>query len=117
MGATGTALGWLLHTLLGGGLLLLAARLLMAGVRSPARRQRLGEWAMASALLLPLLALAPAWLWVPLPARPALAPPEVAPAVPDPTPAAPADAPAFPEDVVIAEVPPNLLEPPAAEAL
>ena len=65
MGATGTALGWLLHTLLGGGLLLLAARLLMAGVRSPARRQRLGEWGMASALLLPLLALAPAWLWVP----------------------------------------------------
>ncbi len=112
MGATGTALGWLLHTLLGGGLLLLAARLLMAGVRSPARRQRLGEWAMASALLLPLLALAPAWLWVPLPARPAPAPaPEVTPAAPAPEAPAPAAAPTLPADVVIAEVPPGLFEP------
>jgi beta-lactamase regulating signal transducer with metallopeptidase domain len=114
MSATGTALGWLLHTLVGGGLLLLVARLLMAAVRSPARRQRLGEWAMVSALLLPLLALGPAWLLVPLPARPAA---EAAPAEPTPQPAAPpAEAAPLPEDVIIAEVPPGVFELPPAEA-
>jgi beta-lactamase regulating signal transducer with metallopeptidase domain len=119
MGATGTALGWLVHTLLGGGLLLLAARLLMAGVRSPARRQRLGEWAMVAALLLPLLALAPAWLLVPLPTRPTPASAqEEAPTIPAPEQAAPeAEAPPLPEDVIIAEVPAGVLDLPPAEAL
>jgi beta-lactamase regulating signal transducer with metallopeptidase domain len=119
MGATGTALGWLVHTLLGGGLLLLAARLLMAGVRSPARRQRLGEWAMVAALLLPLLALAPAWLLVPLPTRPTPASAqEEAPTIPAPEQAAPeGEAPFLPEDVIIAEVPAGVLDLPPAEAL
>jgi beta-lactamase regulating signal transducer with metallopeptidase domain len=118
MSATGTALGWLLHTLLGGGLLLLAARLLMAGVRSPARRQRLGEWAMVSALLLPLLALGPAWLLVPLPAGPATAQaPDAAPIERAPEQAAPQEEAApIPEDIIIAEVPPGVFELPPPEA-
>src|SRR5689334_12616067 len=68
---------WLLRTLLGGGGLLLVAWLAMGRLPAPARRQRLGEWAMAAALLLALLSLAPAWLILRLPAPS------------DPTPAAP----------------------------
>jgi Zn-dependent protease with chaperone function len=64
MDATATSVGcWLAQTVLGGGLLLLLARGLMAWTAQPARRQRLGEWALAAALVLPLLSLAPA-LWV-----------------------------------------------------
>jgi hypothetical protein len=48
----GRALGWLVHTAVGGGLLLLAACAWMRWTRSPARRQRLGEWAVLAALLL-----------------------------------------------------------------
>jgi beta-lactamase regulating signal transducer with metallopeptidase domain len=60
-------LEWLLRTLLGGGLVLLAARLVMSRLVAPARRQRLGEWAMLAAVLLAFLSLAPAWLLLPLP--------------------------------------------------
>ena len=62
-----TVVEWLLRTLLGGGCLLLLAWLVMSRLAAPALRQRLGEWAMAAALLLALLSVAPAWLIVPLP--------------------------------------------------
>lgn len=62
-------LNWLLRTLGGGGGLLLLAWLALGRLSTPARRQRLGEWAMAAALLLAVLSLAPAWLIVMLPAR------------------------------------------------
>src|SRR5947209_6319614 len=68
VGPEGRALGWLLHTAVGGGLLLLAAGVLMARTRPVARRQRLGEWAVAAALLLAALSLGPAWLPVTWPA-------------------------------------------------
>jgi hypothetical protein len=80
------AAGWLLHLALGGGLLLLLARLAMACVGDPARRQRLGEVGVLSALLVGVLALGPAWLPVTLPAwlasAPAVPPEEVAAAAP-----------------------------------
>jgi beta-lactamase regulating signal transducer with metallopeptidase domain len=69
---------WLLHSAIGGGTLLLLANCVMLLVRQPARRQRLGEWAMAAALIVALLSLAPAWLVVSLP-RPSTEP--IAPAV------------------------------------
>jgi beta-lactamase regulating signal transducer with metallopeptidase domain len=62
-----TVLEWLVRTLLGGGCVLLVAGLAMGRLAAPARRQRLGEWAMAAALLLAPLSLAPAWLVVELP--------------------------------------------------
>ncbi len=62
-----SAVGWLLHCALGGGLLLLLAWGLVRRTRQPARQQRLGEWAMVAALLLAILALGPAWLVLPLP--------------------------------------------------
>ncbi len=58
---------WLLHSALGGGVLLLLTWLVMRLVRQPARRQRLGEFGMAAALVIAALSLAPAWLWVPVP--------------------------------------------------
>lgn len=64
-----TVVEWLLRTLVGGGCLLLVAWLVMGRLAAPALRQRLGEWAMAAALLLALLSVAPAWLIVPLPAE------------------------------------------------
>ncbi len=59
-----TASGWLLHTLAGGGLLLLLAWTWAAWTRQPARRLRVAEWAVASSLLLAVLSLGPAWLVV-----------------------------------------------------
>jgi hypothetical protein len=59
--------GWLPRVLVGGGLLLLLTRLLLGLSAQPARRQRLGEWGMAAALLLLLLSLVPAWILVPIP--------------------------------------------------
>jgi beta-lactamase regulating signal transducer with metallopeptidase domain len=59
---------WLAQTVVGGGLLLLMARVLMARTEQPARRQRLGEWAITVALLFPVLSLVPAWLIVTVPA-------------------------------------------------
>ncbi len=58
---------WLLHTLVGGGLLLLLAWALFARIGQPARRLRLGEWAITAALLLAVLSLMPAWLVFRLP--------------------------------------------------
>jgi beta-lactamase regulating signal transducer with metallopeptidase domain len=58
--------GWLLHSVLGGGFLLLIALPLMAACRQPARRQRLGEAALFAALVLCLLDLAPPWITLPL---------------------------------------------------
>ena len=49
---------WLLHGTLGGGLLLLLVWGLASRCRQPARKQRLGEWGMAAALVFALLSLA-----------------------------------------------------------
>jgi hypothetical protein len=57
---------WLLHTAIGGGLLLLAVSIAMRSLRQPVRRQRLGELGLAAALLLSVLSLAPSWLYIPL---------------------------------------------------
>jgi len=65
-GTASLILGWWLHTLLGGGVLLLLAWLLMKGIAQPARRQRLAEFALAGALLLAGLSLAPSWLVLPV---------------------------------------------------
>ena len=63
-----TATGWLLHTLAGGGLLLLLAWAWAAWTRQPVRRLRLAEWAVAASLLLAVLSLGPAWLVITTPA-------------------------------------------------
>src|SRR5438128_2318770 len=59
--------GWLLHSALGGGMLLLLALPLMRACRQPARRQRLGESALLAALVLCILNLGPSWITLPLP--------------------------------------------------
>jgi beta-lactamase regulating signal transducer with metallopeptidase domain len=61
---------WLLHTALGGGLIVLVAWIWLRFVRQPARQQRLGEMGMAAALLVAILSLAPAWVIFSVPARP-----------------------------------------------
>jgi beta-lactamase regulating signal transducer with metallopeptidase domain len=56
---------WLLHTAVGGGLLLLLTCLAMRWIKQPARRQRLGECGLTAALLVAVLSLiGPAWLVV-----------------------------------------------------
>ena len=81
MSGVGTmAEGWLLHTVVGGGLLLLLARLWAARTGPVARRQRLGEWAVAAALVLAGLSLAPAWL----PVAPPVGDPAVGAVMPGP---------------------------------
>src|SRR6266478_6720958 len=60
--------GWLVRSVVGGGLLLLLTWVLIKRTRQPARRQRLGEWGVVAALLLAVLSLGPAWLpvsWLP----------------------------------------------------
>jgi hypothetical protein len=74
-----TATSWFVHTLGGGGLLLLAAWAWTAWTRQPARRLRVAEWAMTASLALAVLSLGPAWLVLSLPAP---APAPVAPAPP-----------------------------------
>ena len=69
-----TATGWLLHTLAGGGLLLLLAWAWSAWTRQPVRRLRLAEWAVAASLLLAVLSLGPAWLVLPTPAAATISP-------------------------------------------
>ncbi len=76
-GAWMMAGGWLLPGVLGGGLTLLVARLLLRAGRDPVRRQRLGEWGVAAALVALGLSFGPRWLNVPLPRPDA---PEPAPA-------------------------------------
>src|SRR5262249_41361841 len=56
---------WLLHSALGGGLLLLLTWSFVCRTRQPARQQRLGEWGLAAAVLLTVLSLGPAWLVIP----------------------------------------------------
>src|SRR5947209_5164274 len=58
--------GWLLHSAAGGGLLLLLAWVLARRTRQPARRQRLGDYGVAAALLAAVLSLGPAWVVVSL---------------------------------------------------
>src|SRR5262245_47049003 len=53
---------WLLHSTLGGGLLLLLAWVAMCLTPQPARRQRLGEMGLLAGLIVTVLSLAPAWL-------------------------------------------------------
>ncbi|HKB35628.1 MAG TPA: M56 family metallopeptidase, partial [Gemmataceae bacterium] len=62
---------WLLHAALGGGLLLLLTWLAVRRVRQPARQQRLAEWGTVASLVLAVLCLAPSWLVIPLPMKPA----------------------------------------------
>jgi hypothetical protein len=52
---------WFLRTALSGGLVLLAGFVWMALTRQPARRQRIGELALLSSLLVALPAAFPAW--------------------------------------------------------
>ena len=57
--------GWLLHSAVGGSLVLLLTFLLMHWTRQPARRQRLGEFGLMAAMLVGLLSLVgPSWLVV-----------------------------------------------------
>jgi beta-lactamase regulating signal transducer with metallopeptidase domain len=65
-GAWTTAAGWLLPGVLAGGLLLFVARVLSRYAAGPARRQRLGEWAVAAALLAVGLSFGPRWLRIPV---------------------------------------------------
>ncbi len=58
--------GWLLHSAVGGGLLLLLALPMMRACRQPARRQRLGESALLAALAVCILNLGPSWITLPL---------------------------------------------------
>jgi beta-lactamase regulating signal transducer with metallopeptidase domain len=62
-----TGAEWLVRVAVGGGSLLLLARVAMALTREPVRRQRLGEWGMVAALLLAILSAGPAWVVLPLP--------------------------------------------------
>src|SRR5436190_14824807 len=60
---------WLIHSALGGGLLLLMGWLWTRCLRQPARQQRLGECTLLAALVLAVLALGPAWLELRVPAE------------------------------------------------
>jgi hypothetical protein len=67
MSGSWTALdAWLIHSAVGGGLLLLLVGVFMRRCRQPARQQRLGEWGVFAALILAGLSMGPAWLVVPL---------------------------------------------------
>jgi beta-lactamase regulating signal transducer with metallopeptidase domain len=80
------AAGWLGHTALVGGAVLLLGWVGVLLVKAPARRQRLAAWAVRAAVLAPVLCLLPAWLTVP---APAFVEEELAPAVRESPPAAP----------------------------
>src|SRR5262245_58797109 len=90
-----TAAGWLLRSALGGGVILGRTWLGLRWARQPARQQRLGEWGLAAALLLTVLAVLPGWLNVPVPVH---APVPAAP----PTPATAGEEPAAPPDAPLA---------------
>ncbi len=66
-----TVVKWLAHSALGGGLLLLLGVLLMGWTRRPAHRQRLGELALLSSLLVAGLCLFPAYVPWAIPLLPA----------------------------------------------
>jgi hypothetical protein len=135
---------WLLPGVLSGGLLLLVAGVLGRFTAAPARRQRLGEWAVAAALAAVVLSLGPRWLSIQVAP---LAPPEAAPefqGAPETADAAPPNeplAPAQPADwdawaafvpipesrvpaageapspVAVSEPPPTVPAPPPAEPI
>lgn len=65
---------WLLHSAVGGGLLLLLGWAATARTAQPATRQRLGEWTILAALFLAVLSLQPTWWTVSVPLPAALAP-------------------------------------------
>jgi hypothetical protein len=65
--ALAAAISWLIHTAVGGGILLLVGRVLVGRVRPVGLRQRLAEAFVLAALLLSVLSLAPAWIHLPLP--------------------------------------------------
>ncbi len=116
--STGPILGWWLHTLVGGGVLLLLAWLLMKRIAQPARRQRLAEWALLGALLLAGLSLAPSWLVLPLPWL-AESPPQpvaVAAAPAEPVPELPEAGAEIAVPVLAGEVPDPIPPQPAVEA-
>jgi beta-lactamase regulating signal transducer with metallopeptidase domain len=81
------AAGWLGHTALAGGAVLLLGWVGVLLVKAPARRQRLAAWAVRAAVLAPVLCLLPAWLTVP---APGFVEEELAPAARESPPAAPA---------------------------
>src|SRR5438552_2854254 len=58
---------WLFRSAVGGGFLLFFAWIAMRWTNQPARRQRVGELAVAGALILALLSFGPAWLVVSVP--------------------------------------------------
>jgi beta-lactamase regulating signal transducer with metallopeptidase domain len=69
MSLAGSSVGqWLVHSAVGGGMLLLLTLVAMRLTRQPARRQRLGELGMTAALVVAMLSLAPAWLFLSVPA-------------------------------------------------
>lgn len=91
-----TGAEWLARVAVGGGSLLLLARVGMALTREPVRRQRLGEWGLAAALLLAVLSAWPAWITLPWPSPvgPERPPAASAPTTPDAGPASDEVAPA-----------------------
>jgi beta-lactamase regulating signal transducer with metallopeptidase domain len=115
-------MNWLLHTVLGGSLLLWVGWRWMQRVASPARRQHLGKAAVLAALVVALLSLAPAWLQLPV-----LAPSEASPASNEdpaessPPPSAVAEAPRRPAVAdprpELPEVPDLLMEGPPANPI
>jgi hypothetical protein len=107
MNSLTTGTEWLLRSAAGGGLVLLVAWMLASRIRQPALRQRLGEWGLASALLLAVLSLAPAWLLITVPVDPAA----------NPAPAeTPAPAKSSPREAVVTPYPAAGLSSPALPA-
>ena len=60
---------WLLHTAVGGGILLLLVLAIVNRYRQPARRQRIGEWGLAAAMVLAILSVGPSGIPVQLPGQ------------------------------------------------
>src|SRR6266849_3790864 len=107
MNSLTTGTEWLVRSAAGGGPVLLVAWLLASRIRHPALRQRLGEWGLASALLLAVLSLAPAWLLITVPLDSAA----------NPAPAETADpAKSSPEEAVVTPYPAAGLSSPALPA-
>src|SRR5262249_10220498 len=109
-------MGWMLHTVLGGGVVLLVCWLALRWVAGPARRQRLAEWGGLAALLLSVLSLGPSWLTLPFSPAPLPAPAAAVPA-PPPPPEQPFPLPAAKDDDALVFLPAEeSLPAPAAEA-
>jgi hypothetical protein len=61
-----TLQSWWLRTVIGGAVLLLVARVVIARTRQPARQLRVAEWAVLAALLIAVFSLGPTWLALPV---------------------------------------------------